>query len=120
MLTAITGPDFVDRGGVAGAANGLVDENDWGYWVAFDYGRWVENSNWRLPAAGTMRDINGSVKRYSFGKKELYYLDAIKTRTHTALFVTTIDSKMSCRFLCLYRTYIISIIYFETKKYNVI
>jgi len=37
-LTGITGPDFVDRGTL-----GVLDEQDWGYWVAFDYGQWTTN-----------------------------------------------------------------------------
>lgn len=85
LLTAITGPDFVDRG-----VPGGLDQEDWGYWVEFDYGLWTDNYKWRNPAVGEHIDIDGKVKFYSNGKKELYYLDAVRTRSHTALFVKEI------------------------------
>jgi len=81
-LTAITGADFVDKNN-----NGLADENDWGYWVTFDYGKWTSDYYWRNPSEGTHTDIDPNYVSYSQGTKELYYLDAIKTRSHTALFV---------------------------------
>ena len=81
LLTAITGPDFVDRNN-----NHLVDSDDWGYWVRFDYGKWTDKYAWRNPYSGFNIDIDGLNQVYSSGKKQLYYLDAISTRTHTALF----------------------------------
>ncbi len=89
LLTAITGPDFVDRG-ADGISDGQLGEEDWGYWVAFDYGRWTGNFQWRTPSEGVFHDINSRAQTYSYGKKELYYLDAIRTRTHTGLFVKDI------------------------------
>jgi len=80
-LTAITGPDYVDKNN-----NGLADAYDWGYWVVFDYGKWTDNYDWRNPYEGFHKDIDNNFQTYSTGKKELYYLDAIFTRTHTALF----------------------------------
>jgi YD repeat-containing protein len=83
LLTAITGPDFIDRGTI-----GKIDDQDWGYWVKFDYGKFSSNYHWRGPfsnyASGT---IPTSYKNYSTGLKETYYLNSISTRTHTALFV---------------------------------
>jgi len=87
LLTAITGADYIDRG-----INGVVDEEDWGYWVKFDYGKWTDQYIWRNPISGTEKDLDGQMTHYSSGKKQLYYLDAIKTRTHTALFVKNIKS----------------------------
>ncbi|MDB5134373.1 MAG: hypothetical protein JWP37_976 [Mucilaginibacter sp.] len=81
-LTAITGPDYVSRG----ATVGLIDPSDWGYWVKFEYGKWVNNYTWNTPSQGLTPDIDGQFQTYSSGKKELYYLDAIVTRTHTAIF----------------------------------
>lgn len=81
LLTAITGPDFVDRN-----SNGLVDVADWGYWVNFDYGKWAEDFVWRNPSFEDVRDIDPNVSFYSVGKKQLYYLNSIQTRTHIALF----------------------------------
>ena len=84
-LTAITGPDFVDFN-----SNGLADENDFGYWVTFEYGKWADNYQWRNPAIGFNKDIDQDFENFSKGKKELYYLNAIKTATHTAIFVKEI------------------------------
>jgi hypothetical protein len=41
LLTAITGPDYVDRS-ADGSANGILDDEDFGYWVKFDYGKWSD------------------------------------------------------------------------------
>ncbi|MCH5718198.1 hypothetical protein [Niabella hibiscisoli] len=80
-LTSITGPDFVDRNG-----NQVADPNDWGYFVNFEYGLWNENFMWRNPAEGFRQDEDPTFSGVSMGQKEIYYLNAIKTRTHTALF----------------------------------
>ncbi len=92
LLTAITGPDYVDRGGgsTGDSADGIVDDNDWGYWVNFSYGKWTDTYQWRTPGIGKHNDIYNKVEHYSSGKKQIYYLDAIKTRSHTALFVKEI------------------------------
>ncbi|MEM9339958.1 MAG: hypothetical protein AAGA66_14570 [Bacteroidota bacterium] len=82
FLTGITGPDFVDRGII-----GQLDASDWGYWVAFEYGQWTDDFKWRNPSEGFRRDLDESFQNYSSGKKELYYLDAVRTATHTAVFV---------------------------------
>lgn len=87
FLTAITGPDYVDRG-----ATGKLDKEDWGYWVEFEYGKWTENYAWRNPSVGFDLDIDNNFKNYSSGKKEVYYLDAVRTKSHTALFVKDIRS----------------------------
>jgi hypothetical protein len=99
-LTAITGTDYVDRG-PQGVADGKLNEYDWGYWVEFEYGKWTENYAWRNPSEGMTSDLDQNFKNFSSGKKELYYLDAIRTKTHTALFFKTIknDGKGSLSFL---------------------
>lgn len=91
-LTTVTGPDFVDRN-----ANGKADAADWGYWVNFDYGKWSNNYVWRNPAEGFHRDDDPDFKNCTMGRKEIYYLNSISTRTHTALFEKTlrIDGKGS-------------------------
>ncbi|MGA6119357.1 DUF5977 domain-containing protein [Sphingobacterium anhuiense] len=81
LLTAVTGPDYVDRN-----SNGLVDDGDWGYWTAMDYGKWTNDYVWRTPATGKDADLDQNYQMYSFGKKQLYYLNKIRTRTHTAIF----------------------------------
>lgn len=85
LLTTITGPDYVDRNG-----DNIANEGDWGYWVNFDYGKWEDNYNWRLPYSGVNRDISANNTFFSQGEKEIYYLNSIKTRTHTAIFMKEI------------------------------
>lgn len=84
-LTAITGPDFVDRGTI-----GKLDESDWGYWVDFQYGKWTDQYFWRNPGEGMAKDLDNNFQNFSEGTKEVYYLDAIKTKTHTAIFSKSI------------------------------
>jgi hypothetical protein len=84
LLTAITGPDYVNRNS---NSDGTIGDHDWGYWVEFDYGMWANNYRWRNPESGWHKDIDENIQTFSRGTKELYYLDAIRTRTHTALFV---------------------------------
>lgn len=81
LLTSITGPDYLDRGTI-----GVIDDQDYGYWVKFEYGKWSDAYIWRTPYTGyaNIKDGWGS---YTWGRKQIYYLDAIKTRTHTALFI---------------------------------
>ncbi|CAL2093963.1 RHS repeat domain-containing protein [Tenacibaculum sp. 190524A05c] len=80
LLTGITGPDFIDTN-----SNGKLDKGDKGYWVAFDYGKWSDGYSWRIPAVGS--EENDKTKSYSWGVKDIYYLDRIFTRTHSALFI---------------------------------
>ena len=81
ILTAITGPDYVDMG-----SEGL-DNADYGYWVEFEHGKWTDSYKWRNPSQGYFYGIDGSTQTYSAGIKQLYYLDAIYTRSHVALFI---------------------------------
>lgn len=80
LLTAVTGSDYIDTN-----ANNQVDKDDYGYWVSFEYGKWSDGFAWRSPNSD--HHSNGDTNLYSWGIKEIYYLDKIKTRTHTALFV---------------------------------
>jgi len=80
-LTAITGPDYVDRG-----TPGVLDDSDYGYWVSFEYGKWNDQFVWRTPSEGFMENFDQDFNSVSMGKKEVYYLNSIRTRTHTALF----------------------------------
>ncbi|CAL2076213.1 conserved protein of unknown function [Tenacibaculum sp. 190524A02b] len=95
LLTAVTGPDYIDVNN-----NQIVDKDDYGYWVGFDYGMWNEGYAWRIPASGYHK--SEKTKSYQWGVKEVYYLDKIKTRTHTALFVKSIrDDNVSSGLLNL-------------------
>lgn len=84
LLTAITGPDYIDANN-----DGKLDSDDYGYWVEFEYGKWSDGYVWKGPRAGYEESTNGQDVTYSYtwGRKQIYYLDAVKTRTHTALFI---------------------------------
>jgi YD repeat-containing protein len=83
LLTAVTGPDYVDSNN-----NNVLDEGDYGYWVKFEYGKWAEGFAWRSPKVGA-KEVDGKYF-YSWGRKEVYYLDKIQTRTHSALFIKSL------------------------------
>jgi len=85
LLTSITGPDYFDDG------NGYPDENDYGYWVRFDYGKWTDSYLWQTPYGEDNEEsyvLDGKTHTTkTFGRKQIYYLNQIKTKTHTALFI---------------------------------
>lgn len=86
LLTGITGPDFVDRGTL-----GEIDDQDYGYWVKFDYGKFSKKYGWRTPYIGEQADIrNPNIKSFEIGSKETYYLNSVTTRSHIALFIKDI------------------------------
>jgi YD repeat-containing protein len=80
-LTSITGPDYVDKNG-----DGYANDGDWGYWVNFEYGKWASDYIWRNPSEGYNTDEDNEWQNCSMGYKEVYYLNAIRTRSHVALF----------------------------------
>lgn len=83
LLTAVTGPDYYDAND-----NGLADKGDYGYWVNFEYGKWSEAFAWKTPyGRDYLQEPGGIAKTKIHGRKEVYYLDKVVTRTHTALFV---------------------------------
>ncbi len=89
LLTAITGPDFIDTDN-----DNVPDEGDYGYWVRMDYGNWSDGFVWRSPYKGKKYNTNlaGEIEKedfgnYQYGRKQLYYLDKVVTREHTAYFV---------------------------------
>lgn len=85
LLTGITGPDFVDRGVAA-----YIDDQDWGYWVKFEYGKVSDKYNWRNPYYHYHE--SPGVESYTSGKKQTFYLNRIATRTHSALFVKSLKT----------------------------
>ncbi|WP_299363504.1 hypothetical protein [Winogradskyella sp.] len=98
VLTAITGPDYYKTD----ANRKYPNEDDYGYWIRFDYGKWTDGHVWRSPYDGYV-DLNlnqewvqnQATQEYGWGRKQLTYLNKIVTRTHTALFVKSVreDSK---------------------------
>ncbi|MCF8297771.1 MAG: hypothetical protein K9J13_09535 [Saprospiraceae bacterium] len=85
LLTSITSADYIDNGNV-GPSSG-----DYGYWVEFIY-KDGGLYNWRAPfndaiySRGNESDAGDDRASYSYGTKELLYLDTIKTKTHFAVF----------------------------------
>lgn len=86
MLTAIVSPDYVDL-----TDDGLTDD-DFGYWVKFDYTKTSSNYKWRAPFLGAnyvkgyLSDKNDDKAGYTYGEKEIWYLNSIETKSHIALF----------------------------------
>ena len=80
LLTAITGPDFIDRN-----LNNVVDEGDWGYWVKFTYTE-IENSMFRTPYEDFIYSSDGTQWSFNVSRKEMFYLKTIETPSHVAFF----------------------------------
>ncbi len=98
LLTAITGSDYIDRPDSGNSLN-TFNKEDYGYWVELEYGKWSDGYVWRAPYKDKVYNYNTNVKgniqekdkgNYSFGRKQLYYLDKINTKNKTALFVKDI------------------------------
>lgn len=91
LLTAITGPDFKDSGSESGA----VDLNDEGYFVIFNYGKFSEHKKTNVPREGFSMDnkeLPDAMTKVEIISQD-YYLNEIRTRTHTALFVKERSTK---------------------------
>lgn len=94
LLTAVTGPDFVDVNN-----DGKVGEEDYGYWLRLEYGKWSDGYTWKQPYDDDARLYttnqvskinNGDFGYFSFGRKQMYYLNKIVSKERTALFVKDI------------------------------
>ncbi len=84
LLTAVTGPDFYDKN-----SNGIADKDDHGYWVNFEYGKWSEAFVWKAPFGKEYIESTSEegAKTSVRGRKDVYYLDKVATRTHTAIMI---------------------------------
>lgn len=87
LLTAITGPDFIDRGGSNGTPNGIIDKSDYGYWIQFNYGKYTDGYRWQFPYDLEGETYLSYVGEIQWGTKQIYYLNSIESRTHKAYFV---------------------------------
>lgn len=99
-LTAVTGLDYIDANN-----NGIVDIGDTGYWIAYNYGKWTNDYRWKSPffnyypnqynkrEPSNYRKPRYQLESYknegtvSTGQMQVYYLNAIQTATHSALFI---------------------------------
>jgi hypothetical protein len=77
----------VDRGTI-----GKIDDADWGYWVKLDYGMYNNNYLWRAPYFDWDVSKDGSTSQFRKGFKQTYYLNTIRTRSHTALFAKSLKN----------------------------
>jgi hypothetical protein len=97
LLTEISLPDYVDM------KNDGPTEDDLGGYTRFNYEKLTSSDwySWRAPYRGLIynksshSDPKDDMVTYSEGEKELYFLHAVETKTHVALFVTSAreDSK---------------------------
>ncbi|MCW3071740.1 MAG: hypothetical protein JWO44_1630 [Bacteroidetes bacterium] len=86
LLTAIVSPDYVDLTG-----DGLTDD-DYGYYVKFNYSK-LGNFNWRSPflyasyiQGYESEGANDDKAGYTYGSKDIWYLNSVETKTHIAEF----------------------------------
>lgn len=90
LLTAILSPDYVDV-----TNNGITDD-DLGTAVKFNYSKVQGNYGWRAPLEpgkalynrGLNADSEDDKGSVIYGKKELWYLSSIETKTKIAYFLT--------------------------------
>ena len=84
LLTAVTGPDYVDRDG------GGVGDGDWGYWVKLSYEKAALPQTWRSPFQGLSvgADPRDRLQTYAIGMRDYVLLTRIETATHLAEFRT--------------------------------
>lgn len=93
LLTLIVSPDYVDLTG-----NGPSDD-DFGYWVKFNYTKTADEHKWRMPFMGAnfikgkLSNDNDDKAGYAYGEKELWYLNSIETKSHIAEFELGNDRK---------------------------
>ncbi len=80
LLTAVTGPDYVDRN-----EDGIPNDGDWGYWVRLTYTNHGPRK-WRAPFTGEAALGSESATHFSEGIKDQVYLESIETATHKAVF----------------------------------
>lgn len=115
LLTAVTGPDFIDKNN-----NNMVDSEDYGYWVEFEYGKWSDGFLWGGDS-NNYDVIKGNVRNenqyeYYRGRKQIYYLDAVRTRTHTAYFVKSLRKDAQANSLKVYNSQVLNVATFNKSS----
>lgn len=86
LISAITSHDYVDLTG-----NGVSDD-DFGFFAKFNYTKLYNDFQWRFPYAQSFYHKNhysntaDDKANYQFGKKEVFYLNSVETKTHIAIF----------------------------------
>jgi hypothetical protein len=86
LLTSVLGADYVDLTG-----DGPTDD-DYGYWVKFNYVLTADSYNWRTPFSGAlyMRGLNSKASddkaMFNKGTKKVWMLASAETKSHIAVF----------------------------------
>ncbi|TND09949.1 MAG: hypothetical protein FD123_631 [Bacteroidetes bacterium] len=89
LLTSVVSSEYVDL------TNDGPSDDDYGYWVKFEYRKCDDNYRWRVPyqkarfIEGHKNDPSDDLGTYTYGEKELYYLYRVVTKTHIAVFETS-------------------------------
>lgn len=91
MLTTVLNVDYVDADNIPGPSKG-----DLGGYLSIDYKK-VDNYKWRNPVAenkasydeGFHTDNGDDKGHYLYGEKELWYVEALKSKNHIAIFHTS-------------------------------
>jgi hypothetical protein len=89
LLTTVVSADYVDL------QNDGPTEDDYGYWVRFNYDKTSSNYYWHVPYQGAnylegkKGDPTDDRGTYSSGNREEYYLQSVETKTHIAVFYTS-------------------------------
>lgn len=101
LLTEVLSPDYVDLGFVGGTGEPGSSIDDLGGYTRFNYEKLVGSGNdnwynWRMPYQGLIynegskSDALDNTVSYSEGEREIYMLHSIETKTHVAIFRTSV------------------------------
>ncbi len=91
LLTSVLNADYVDADQIQGPSKG-----DLGSYLIFDYKK-VDEYKWRNPEGyhqanyteGFQSDILDDKGHYTYGEKELWYVNEVKSKNHVAVFYTS-------------------------------
>ena len=91
LLTSVLNADYVDADQIQGPSKG-----DLGSYLIFDYKK-IDKYKWRNPEAenkanyteGFQSDILDDKGHYTYGEKELWYVNEVKSKNHVAVFYTS-------------------------------
>lgn len=95
LLTELHGSDYADIDDTIGVSDGDV-----GYWVKFNYERKYDTAStykWRIPyeagkanlITANQSDPRDNRASYTYGEKEVIYVESVETKTHIARFYTS-------------------------------
>ena len=89
LLTSVVSYDYVD------IKNDGPTEDDYGYWVRFNYTKTTSDYKWHIPYSGAnyyegkKGDPTDDRASYSCGSREEYFLQSVESKTHIAIFYTS-------------------------------